>query len=169
MTETEVVKIVINELQERNLIHKVENSFKNTEYLLSNFDLLKKSINDMKLQIEDLKTYGLRKSGKAAVVISDNTIKLDEDTIIETRVNELKQSIHRTKAVINMINSILQDLKKDKYYMILELKYFDKKNYEEIAEIMECDVSTVSRNKNRLINMMKVRLFPNTFINELGY
>lgn len=169
MTETEVIKIVINELQERNLIRKVKDSYKNTEYLLNNFDLLNKSISDMKLQIEDLKTYGIRKSGKAAVVVSQNMVKVDEDTIIEQRINELKQAIHRTKTVINSINHILQDLKSDKYYQIIDLKYFKKLSYEEIAEILECDVSTVSRNRNRLINLIKVRIFPNSFIDELGY
>lgn len=169
MTETEVIKIVINELQERNLIRKAKDSYKNTEYLLNNFDLLNKSISDMKLQIEDLKTYGIRKSGKAAVVVSQNMVKVDEDTIIEQRINELKQAIHRTKTVINLINHILQDLKSDKYYQIIDLKYFKKLSYEEIAEILECDVSTVSRNRNRLINLIKVRIFPNSFIDELGY
>lgn len=169
MTETEVIKIVINELQERNLIRKVKDSYKNTEYLLNNFDLLNKSISDMKLQIEDLKTYGIRKSGKVAVVVSQNMVKVDEDTIIEQRINELKQAIHRTKTVINSINHILQDLKSDKYYQIIDLKYFKKLSYEEIAEILECDVSTVSRNRNRLINLIKVRIFPNSFIDELGY
>lgn len=169
MTETEVVKIVINELQERNLIKKVKDSYKNTEYLLNNFDLLSKSISDMKLQIEDLKTYGIRKSGKAAVVVSQNMVKVDEDTIIEQRISELKQAIHRTKSVINSINHILQDLKSDKYYQIIDLKYFKKLSHEEIAEILECDVSTVSRNRNRLINLIKVRIFPNSFVDELGY
>ena len=169
MTETEVVKIVINELQERNLIKKVKDSYKNTEYLLNNFDLLNKSISDMKLQIEDLKTYGIRKSGKAAVVVSENMVKVDEDTIIEQRISELKQAIHRTKSVINSINHILQDLKSDKYYQIIDLKYFKKLSHEEIAEMLECDVSTVSRNRNRLINLIKVRIFPNSFVDELGY
>lgn len=169
MTETEIVKIVINELQERNLIKKVKDSYKNTEYLLNNFDLLNKSISDMKLQIEDLKTYGIRKSGKAAVVVSENMVKVDEDTIIEQRISELKQAIHRTKSVINSINHILQDLKSDKYYQIIDLKYFKKLSHEEIAEILECDVSTVSRNRNRLINLIKVRIFPNSFVDELGY
>ncbi len=169
MTESEVVKIVINELQERNLIKKVKDSYKNTEYLLNNFDLLNKSISDMKLQIEDLKTYGIRKSGKAAVVVSQNMVKVDEDTIIEQRISELKQAIHRTKSVINSINHILQDLKSDKYYQIIDLKYFKKLSHEEIAEMLECDVSTVSRNRNRLINLIKVRIFPNSFVDELGY
>ena len=169
MTETEVVKIVINELQERNMIRKIKDSYKNTEYLLNNFDLLSKSISDMKLQIDDLKTYGIRKSGKAAVVVSQNSVKIDEDTLIEQRVNELKQAIHRTKSVINSVNHILLDLKKDKYYQIIELKYFKKLSYEEIAEILECDTSTVSRNKNRLVNLIKVRIFPNSFVDELGY
>lgn len=169
MTESEVVKIVINELQERNLIKKVKDSYKNTEYLLNNFDLLNKSISDMKLQIEDLKTYGIRKSGKAAVVVSQNMVKVDEATIIEQRVSELNQAIHRTQSVINSINHILQDLKSDKYYQIIDLKYFKKLSHEEIAEILECDVSTVSRNRNRLINLIKVRIFPNSFVDELGY
>lgn len=170
MTESEIVKIVINELQERNMIRKVESSYKNTEYLLNNYDLLKKSMKDMEHQIDDLKTYGIPKSGKAAVVVGDvNTIKIDEDKLIDDRISELRQSIHRTRAVINMVNSILQDLRKDKYYEIIRLKYFDKKSYEEIAEFLECDISTVSRNKNRLVNAIKIRLFPNTFINELGY
>lgn len=168
MSEKEVVKIVLDELVKRNLIHKTENSYKNTEYLLNNYDLLKKSINDMKTQIKDLEQYGIKKRTSAVHVVS-NVIKEDEDIIIERRINNLKQSIHRTKSVLKMINLILQDIRDDKYYKIIELKYFDKKTYEEIAEVMECDISTISRNKNRLINKIKVRLFPNTFIDELGY
>ena len=168
MSEREVVKIVLDELVKRNLIHKTENSYKNTEYLLNNYDLLKKSINDMKTQIKDLEQYGIKKGTSALHVVS-NVIKEDEDIIIERRINNLKQSIHRTKSVLKMINLILQDIRDDKYYKIIELKYFDKKTYEEIAEVMECDISTISRNKNRLINKIKVRLFPNTFIDELGY
>lgn len=168
MSEREVVKIVLDELVKRNLIHKTENSYKNTEYLLNNYDLLKKSINDMKTQIKDLEQYGIKK-GTSAVHVVSNVIKEDEDIIIERRINNLKQSIHRTKSVLKMINLILQDIRDDKYYKIIELKYFDKKTYEEIAEVMECDISTISRNKNRLINKIKVRLFPNTFIDELGY
>ena len=122
----------------------------------------------MKTQIKDLEQYGIKK-GTSAVHVVSNVIKEDEDIIIERRINNLKQSIHRTKSVLKMINLILQDIRDDKYYKIIELKYFDKKTYEEIAEVMECDISTISRNKNRLINKIKVRLFPNTFIDELGY
>lgn len=169
MNEKEIVKVVINELVERNLIHKTESSYKNTENLLNNLPLLKKSINDMKNQINDLKNYGIPRSKKAVhIVVQDAKIE-DENEIIERRINNLKQSIHRTKSIIKMINLILQDIKNDKYYRIIELKYFDKKTNEEISEIMQCDVSTVSRNKNRLINTIKIRLFPNTFIDELGY
>lgn len=167
--EKEIVKIVINELVERNLIHKTENSYKNTENLLNNLHLLKKSVQDMKKQIKDLKEYGAPKSTNAVHVVVPNVIREDENEIIDRRISNLRQSIHRTNSVINMINSILNDIRSDKYFMIIELKYFDKKTYEEIAEIMQCDISTVSRNKNRLINVIKVRLFPNTFIDELGY
>lgn len=169
MNEKEIVKIVINELVERNLIHKTESSYKNTESLLNNYYLLQKSINDMKNQIKDLQKYGLSKTTNAVHTVIQNVVKEDENIIIENRINNLKQSIHRTKSVIKMINLILQDIKEDKYYQIIELKYFNKKTNEEIAEILECDVSTVSRNRNRLINTIKIRFFPNTYIDELGY
>ena len=166
----EIIQIVIKELQERNLIHEVKNSYANTEYILSNFDSLKKSIKDIEHQIDDLKTYGLQKSGKAAVVIGEsNVIKIEEDKIIEDRINELRQSKHRTQAVINMVNSILNDLKQDEYYEIIKLRYFDDLKIEEIAEKLDCSDKTIRKHRKRLINTIKIRLFPNTVISELGY
>jgi len=47
------------------------------------------------------------------------------------------------------------------------LKYFEDKTREEIAEELDCDVSTVSRNKSRLINKLLVRLFSDDALAEL--
>ena len=66
-----------------------------------------------------------------------------------------------------MIDKSLEKLHDDEYFKIINLKYFDNKKYEEIAELLEVDVSTVSRNKNRLINMLKIYLFSDDVINEL--
>lgn len=52
------------------------------------------------------------------------------------------------------------------YYDIIQLKYFDKLSGEQIAEKLDIDASTVSRNKNRLINTLKINLFSEDVIDE---
>jgi len=47
------------------------------------------------------------------------------------------------------------------------MKYFESKTREEIAEELEVDVSTITRNKNRLINTLKITLFSDEVIYEL--
>ncbi len=45
--------------------------------------------------------------------------------------------------------------------------YFEEKTIEEIAEECEWAVGTVSKHKKRLMNDLKVYVFPDTFIEEL--
>ena len=69
--------------------------------------------------------------------------------------------------ILDYINSILLKFNKDPYYEIIKLKYFDNKTIEEIAEIMEKDISTITRNKNRLINTLKMYLLPNEILTDI--
>ncbi len=48
----------------------------------------------------------------------------------------------------------MKTIEADKYYKIIELKYFNKKTLEEISEELNISIITVKRNKNRLINEM---------------
>lgn len=47
------------------------------------------------------------------------------------------------------------------------MKYFEGKTREEIAEHFDVDVSTISRNKNRLINLLQIRLFSDEVIYQI--
>ena len=74
---------------------------------------------------------------------------------------------YRLKVFLKHIDRILKEFREDPYYEIIELKYFKNKTIDEIAEIMKKDTSTISRNKNRLINEIKVKLLPNEIITEI--
>ena len=50
---------------------------------------------------------------------------------------------------------------------IIKLKYFENKTQQEIAETLDKDTSTIWRNNKRLINEIKVYLFPNDVVKEL--
>ncbi len=152
-------------------IKEKKTTFQQTEQLLYLMPQLKESINHNKKLIEELKKFGIVKkpSGKGAHVVPDNTYgRMNEDELVEKKINDLLQRNHIINSQIKWVNGILNDFRKEKYFIIIELKYFDHKNREEIAEYLKCDVKTVDRNKNSLINRLKILFFPNNSIDELG-
>jgi DNA-directed RNA polymerase specialized sigma24 family protein len=50
-------------------------------------------------------------------------------------------------------------LTSDPYYRALEGKYFEQKSDDELAEELNCDVSTVWRNRGRLVTRLAIRLY----------
>ena len=50
-------------------------------------------------------------------------------------------------------------------YKIIEMKYFEKKTNNLIAEALGVDEKTVRRNKNRLIETISIWIFPDEVLN----
>ena len=65
------------------------------------------------------------------------------------------------------IDAALHDIEDDIYYEIIPLIYFDERGREFVAEYFDTTVTTISRNKTRLINKLKVKLFSDDVIYEL--
>lgn len=72
-----------------------------------------------------------------------------------------------TKKIVTTIASALYDLKDDIYYEIIPMIYFKGKTREEVADYFDTTVTTISRNKNRLVNKLKNRIFSDDVIYEL--
>lgn len=68
---------------------------------------------------------------------------------------------------IHKLELSLNKLKSDDSYDIIELKYFNKMSHERIAEILDCDVKTVTRRKNKIIKRLSFMLFTDDAIREL--
>ena len=167
MNETDIVKIVLVELEKRGLIKQNDNTFKNVELLLYNYEAIKDSIKEREEQIKDLKTYGIKEKSYSITTIVENVKKQSKSELIDNAIESLQQHIFRTKVFIKYIDKIIKKLEKDEYYPIIKLKYFKGKSIEEIAEILKKDSSTISRNKNRLINELKPLLLPNEVISNI--
>lgn len=78
-----------------------------------------------------------------------------------------QDNTEKTKKLINIIDAALKSIEKDKYYNVIPYIFFDNKTREEIAEILDCEVKTVTRNKNRLVNQLKIVIFSDDVIKEL--
>lgn len=161
----EITNYIIEELSKRNLLRKGISTYQNTESLLYKYNDLKNSILDREEEIKEIETSGLRGKSKSILKMPNGTHNDDLETdIIEGLIVDIK----KTQLVINRIDRILKKFKSDKYIEIIKLKYFENKTQQDIAEYFEKDPATIWRNNKRLINEIKIYLFPNDVIKELS-
>lgn len=73
----------------------------------------------------------------------------------------------QTKKLLHRLNDALSTIIDDPYYDLIKLIYFDGESREYAAEYFNTSVTTISRNKTRLINKLKSILFSDDFILEL--
>lgn len=84
--------------------------------------------------------------------------------------NILKRSKEQTtKKMITKLNEALKEIKDDQYYEIITMTYFENQTREYIAEYFDTTTTTVTRNKNRLINKLKMMIFSDEAIREMFY
>lgn len=78
----------------------------------------------------------------------------------------LKKAVEKVD-IVDVLDKALQELSDDEYYEIIPLIYFEHRSREYIAEYFDVSVTTISRQKKRLINNLSILLYPNDFINAL--
>ena len=60
----------------------------------------------------------------------------------------------------------LKFIKKDKYYRIIELKYFENYSVEEICNELNISEKTFRSHRNRLIDSLSLYLFPKEILED---
>ena len=166
----ETVKKTIAEIKKEKLIKTTDfTAHKKTEQLLYCYMDFKAGIKIKEETIFTIEMEGLPKKSNSVTTFSgimggEFVTELEKK---ETKLEELRRSVELTKKVINLIDSTMELIKDDKYYDIIPLKYWEGKSHEEIAEVFQKDVSTITKNKNRLIRKLKVTLFSDDVIKEI--
>lgn len=133
------------------------NYFKETEILLYNYPALK-------LKVEQDEEFLMDPDATSARPVKSKDIvcfsgRAGHGLDIDRYTQGVKSSMMRTRQEVLRIDRALEAIKEDRYYDIIPMKYFDGMSYEEIAERFDKDERTCRRNKNRLINKIKVMLF----------
>lgn len=72
-----------------------------------------------------------------------------------------------TFKLIEQIEYALSQIKDDPYFDVIIMIYFENISREEIADKFGTTVTTISRNKTRLVNVLKSYLFSDDVIYEL--
>lgn len=161
---------MVTELKKQNLIKdKRFSAFQKTEHLLYNYENFKVAIADKEEQIRYFIDHGLDRKSKSITFYNGNQAMgvTSEVEKLEDKIESLEASIVLTRRFVKVIDTALDKIKEDPYFEIIKMKYYEGKSREQIAEFFEVDVSTITRNKNRLINTLKINLFSDEVIMEL--
>lgn len=178
ISKKEITGYIIQELEIRGYIKTNYSTFKNVERILYEYPKLKASITEREKQIKELREFGLPGKSKSITGLPTNTTRKDKEDIIDESIDSLNKHIFKTRVIIKHIDSVINTLKDDPYFEIIKLKYFDGKTHEQIAEYFDSklkkknitSLSTITTNKNRLIEQIRPLLLPNDLIGELlGY
>lgn len=183
-----VAQSVVEALEKKNIIGNTINTINNnvvganakpktektayqkTEQLLYNYRGFQKIVQERLDEIEEIKKYGVPKScGAVGERVQGGAlpggIVLPEESV-EQAVHRIHCAIESTVRVIALVDRSMDILKNDPYYKILEMRYFEGRTLEDIAAYFNCDSSTVSRNRSRLVKELSLRLFPDDVVNE---
>ena len=171
-----VAKAVVEELKAQGLLgtkkeSNSKNAYQKTESLLYNYMNFKKIIKEYGEEMEAVSKYGVSKESKSVVEYKPKggTSKGLESDIEATygALHTIQRSIDTTQGVVNAIDSALKFLENDPYYSIIPLRYFDGCTQEDIAARLGVSQVTISLNKNRLVQALSLRLFPDLAIKDL--
>jgi DNA-directed RNA polymerase specialized sigma subunit len=173
-----VANAVVTALEKKNVVSgsgksgKSDKSpYKKTEQLLYNYLGFKRIVQERMDEIEHIKKYGVPQKNGSVVAYTPNTggtargIVLPEESV-ENAVRSVEASVEGTVQAIALIDKCMAALKNDPYYRVLEMRYFDGRTLEDIGASFGCDHTTISRNKNRLVKELSMRLFPDEVIGE---
>jgi hypothetical protein len=148
-----------------------KSAYAKTEMLLYNYLNFKKIVQDKLQEIEDLRKYGVPQksamSGGERVQSSRNVQGLmTTEESVEQAVSVVEASVAEVNRAIRSIDKALDKIKYEQYYKIIPLFYFDGCTLEDIGLQLNCDHSTISRNKSKLVRSMSLWLFPNDVVTE---
>lgn len=175
-----VATAVVDTLEQRNIINcntygsvnnqaqSPKNAFEKTEALLYSYRDFKRVVDERMQEIEDIKKYGVPKDLSVQEYVAKGSVHTGgivlEEESVESAVARVWRSVQGTVQAINLIDKSMAAIKSDPYYRILEMRYFEGRTQEDIALEFGCSQVTISNNKNRLVTMLSLRLFPNQVI-----
>lgn len=164
-------KGIVRTTQPKDKPDKTKSAYAKTEALLYHYHGFKRIVQERALEIETLKKYGVPKKSPSIVEYAPKSgtvhgITLEDDTV-EAMIGNVQRSVEGTVEAIRLIDKSMDALRGDPYFCILEMRYFEGRTQEDIADHLGCSQVTVSKNKNRLVRELSMRLFPNQAINEM--
>lgn len=126
--------------------------------------------NDIREIIYNTVDYTIAKLKLSGLMKDNRQTAFQKTEQILRNYNELKKSYSENgtaKKFVDIVDNALREIVDDMYYDIIPMMYFENQSRESIAEYFNTTVTTISRNKRRLVNKLKYLIFADDVIYEL--
>ena len=126
--------------------------------------------NDIREIIYETVDYTIAKLKLSGLMKDNRQTAFQKTEQILRNYNELKKSYSENgtaKKFVDIVDNALKEIADDMYYDIIPMMYFENQSRESIAEYFNTTVTTISRNKRRLVNKLKYLIFADDVIYEL--
>ena len=110
-------------------------------------------------EIENLGMEALKHNSMSIVRMIRPGTRLDPEEVHATQVSMLRARLAADERELRKMRMALECVSHDRYFPIIELRYFKGKSEQDISWRLNCDASTVSRNRRRLVKMISLRLY----------
>jgi RinA family phage transcriptional activator len=127
--------------------------FRRMEEILINYPKYQKRI---KIEIENLQNPQLKKSCSPSGQGGSNYDFKSEIEQIEELKQRISNNISRYEEIIFRIDECLSMVQDHKDYGFIKMKYFDKKTYEEIADILKISLKSTYGMRNRILEALEI-------------
>ena len=127
--------------------------FRKMEEILRNYPKYQKRI---EVEIENLKNPQIKKScGLGGQDGGSYEFKSEMEQIEELK-QRISNNISRYEEIIFRIDECLSMVQDHKDYGFIQMKYFDKMTYEEIAEKLDIHIANIYKMRNRILEALEI-------------
>lgn len=137
----------------------VKDAYRATERRLYALPDIRAKLADDKESLSDVKKYGVRNASRSVTRFLKSGVRLTPEEILSAVVMNLEAEIAADEHEVGVMERALESIADDDYYAAVTGKYIDRLTDAQIAEKIQCDASTVWRNRKRLVQRISVRLY----------
>ena len=83
------------------------------------------------------------------------------------KAEKLLYLYQHTDTCYKKLQNAVDNIKSDKYYNIIDMRFFQKMKYKEIAEQLGLDDNTVYKHKRRLVELVADVLYADDIVKEI--
>lgn len=133
------------------------------------FDFAVMGREDIKTIIDDTVNATVLKMKMAGLLKDDRRTAIEklEELLRDYPIFKNIHDKDETVKLVSKIDEALKTIESDPYYDVIRMFYFENQTRENIALEYDTSVTTISRNKTRLLNQLKLILFSDDVIYEL--
>ena len=162
MTEIEIDRIADRVAEKLRQVKKIDR-YKETEAMLRAYPNYKRIIEKNNSRIDEILKNGLVETVKIKTGENVQGGLKKYEGVPEKEIEKIEhlksENLKMEKRIIRVDNALM-NIRNDKYYNVIALRYFKEWAIDEIADEMNVDRKTVGRNRTILIKELQFNLFP---------